>query len=182
MAHQVCVIALNSIVLKAKDGSINMFWKIHKIISTKMKQVGAACLFGMALLTACDVIGRMFKHPIFGSVELVTFLAVFVVAMALPFTHEDKGHIGVELFVRKLSRKTRAVIDIITGSASLILFVLVAWRMFIYAYKMKESGELSMNLQLPEYLVIFVVAVSCVVFCLSITKVLFDNIAKLRAK
>ncbi len=159
-----------------------MFWKIHQFISDKMKQAGAACLFAMALLTACDVIGRMFKHPIFGSVELVTFLAVFVVAMALPFTHENKGHIGVELFVLKLSRKTRAVIDIITGTASLLLFVLVAWRMFIYAFKMQESGEVSMNLEFPEYVVIFVVACSCVVFCLSIVKVLFDNIAELRAK
>ena len=159
-----------------------MFWKIHKFISDKMKMIGAACLFGMALLTACDVIGRLFKHPIFGSVELVTFLAVFVVAMALPFTHEARGHIGVELFVTRLSRKTRAIIDLVTGTASLVLFALVAWRMFEYALKMKASGEVSMNLQFPEYTVIFVVACSCVVFCLSILKVVLTNIAELRGK
>ena len=159
-----------------------MFWKIHQYISDKMKVIGAACLFGMALLTAVDVIGRMFKHPIFGSVELVTFMAVFVVAMALPYTHENKGHIGVELFVRKLSRKTRAIIDIITGTAGLCLFVLVSWRMFIYAIKLKESGEVSMNLEFPEYAIVFVVAFSCVIFCLSILRMVLDNIAELRAK
>ena len=159
-----------------------MLWKIHHFISHKMKVIGAACLFGMAILTAVDVIGRMFKHPIFGSVEIVTFLAVLVVAMALPFTHESKGHIGVELFVRKLSKRTRAVIDLVTGSASLALFVLVAWRMFVYAFKMKESGEVSMNLQFPEYIIIFVVACSCVIFCLSILNAIFSNIAELRGK
>lgn len=147
-----------------------------------MKMVGAVCLTGMALLTACDVIGRFFKYPIFGSVEIVTFLAVFVAAMSLPFTHENKGHIGVELFVQKLPRKTRAFIDIVTGIASFIFFALVAWRMFIYAYKMKESGEVSMNLQFPEYTIIFTVAFSCAILCLSIFRVVIDTIAELRGK
>ncbi len=159
-----------------------MFWKIHQFISDKMKVVGAACLFGMALLTAFDVIGRLFKHPIFGSVELVTYLAVFVVAMALPFTHENRGHIGVELFVLKLSKKSRAVIDIITGTAGLLLFGLVSWRMFDYAGKLQESGEVSMNLQFPEYAIVFIVALSCVIFCLSIFKIILENIAELRGK
>ena len=159
-----------------------MFWKIHQFISDKMKVVGAACLFGMALLTAFDVIGRLFKHPIFGSVELVTYLAVFVVAMALPFTHENSGHIGVELFVLKLSKKARAVIDIITGTAGLLLFGLVSWRMFDYAGKLQESGEVSMNLQFPEYAIVFIVALSCVIFCLSIFKIILENIAELRGK
>jgi TRAP-type C4-dicarboxylate transport system permease small subunit len=159
-----------------------MFWKIHRLISEKMKIVAAACLFGMALLTAFDVIGRLFKHPIFGSVEMVTFLAVFVVALALPFTHENSGHIGVELFVRKFSRKTRAVIDITTGTAGLILFALVSWRMFIYANNLRESGEVSMNLEFPEYVIVFVVAFSGVIFCLSIVRIIIDNLSKLRAK
>jgi TRAP-type C4-dicarboxylate transport system permease small subunit len=168
--------------LEKDGGLLPMFWKIHQYVSDKMKMIGAACLFGMALLTAFDVVGRLFKHPIFGSVELVTYLAVFVVAMALPYTHENRGHIGVELFVRKFSRKTRAVIDIITGTCSLILFALVAWRMFLYADSLRESGEVSMNLEFPEYTVVFAVAVSCIVFCLSIVRIIVENIAKLRAK
>jgi len=159
-----------------------MFWRIHHFVSEKMKMFGAICLVAMALLTAVDVIGRIFKHPIFGSVEIVTYLAVCVVAMALPFTHEAKGHIGVELFVLKLSKRTRAVIDMITGTASLALFMLLAWRMFIYAHSMKESGEVSMNLEFPEYIVIFIVACSCVVFSLSIVKAVLTHIAELRRK
>ncbi|MGD9210660.1 MAG: TRAP transporter small permease [Desulfobacteraceae bacterium] len=159
-----------------------MFWKIHQFISDKMKIIGAVCLVGMALLTACDVIGRLFKHPIFGSVEIVTYLAVFVVAMALPFTQEQKGHISVELFVHKLPKKTRAVIDLSTGIAGLILFMLVAWRMFIYASNMKASGEVSMNLQFPEYIIIFVVSGACVMFCLSIVKTLLNSLAELIGK
>ncbi len=161
---------------------MTMFWKIHALISAKMKMIGAVCLFAMALITAADVIGRFFKHPIFGSVEIVTYLAVFAVAMALPFTHENKGHISVEIFMRRFSRKTRRMIDLLTGLASLVLYGLMTWQMFLYAYSMKASGEVSMNLQFPEYIIIFCVALAGLIFCLSIVKTIFNQIAGLTWK
>ena len=51
-----------------------------------LKIIGAIALTGMMLLTVVDVIGRFFNRPIFGSVELVGFLATIVVAAALPYT------------------------------------------------------------------------------------------------
>ena len=147
-----------------------------------MKVVGAACLVGMTLLTCVDVVGRFFKHPVFGSVELVTLMGVFGVVFSLPFTHETKGHIGVELFVAKLPRKTRALIDVCTGFFSFLFFGLVTWRMFDYAWKMMESGEVSMNLELPEYLTIVVVAFCVVVFSLIIVKGLVENFGEMRRK
>lgn len=158
------------------------FWKMIQFISDKCKIIGAACLAGMALLTCVDVVGRFFKHPVFGSVELVMFMGVLAVAMSLPFTHTEKGHIGVELFVRKLSSRTRASIDFCTSVLSLILYALVTWRMFDYGLKMKESGEVSMNLQLPEYVIILVTAVCFVIFSVMIFKSVLDNLAKMRGK
>ncbi len=161
---------------------MELFWKIAQWVSEKLKLTGAICLVGMALLTCVDVVGRFFKHPIYGSVELVTFMGVLAVAMALPLTHETKGHIGVELFVRKLSKKARAAIDTITGTVSLVFFVLVTWRMFDYGVKMKISGEVSMNLQLPEYMIIFIVGICFVVFSLSILKGIIESLRIMREK
>jgi TRAP-type C4-dicarboxylate transport system permease small subunit len=79
----------------------------------------------MALLTCADVIGRLFKYPIFGSIELVSFMGVLTVAMALPITQLTKGHIGVELFVNKLPRKGRLFIELCTEIVSLVLFVVI---------------------------------------------------------
>lgn len=147
-----------------------------------MKVVGAAFLVGMTLLTCVDVVGRFFKHPVFGSVELVTLMGVFGVVFSLPFTHDTKGHIGVELFVTKLPRKTRAFIDLCTACCSFLFFGLVTWRMFDYAWKMMESGEVSMNLELPEYLTIVVVAFCFVVFSLIIFKGIVENFEEMRRK
>jgi len=153
-----------------------------QFLSNKMRPIGAACLVGMTALTCVDVVGRFFRHPVFGSVELVTFMGIFVVAFALPYTHENKGHIGVEILVRRFSRKTRAVIDMVTELVSFIFFGLVTWRMFLYAFKMEESGEVSMNLELPEYVIIFVVALCFVAFSLIIIKGFIEKITILRGK
>ena len=161
---------------------MNGFWKFIDTISDKMKIIGAACLVLMTLLTCVDVVGRFLRHPVFGSVEIMSFLGTFAVAMALPLTHKLKGHIGVEIIVTKFSRRIRAFIDLCTCILSLGLFGLVGWQMFEYSIKFKESGEVSMNLELPEYLIIFVVAVCFMVFSVIILKDIIDNFQALRKK
>jgi len=148
-------------------------------MSDKLKAVGAVFLFGMAVLTCLDVIGRLFKHPIFGSVELVSFMGVIAIACSLPFTHMEGGHIGVELVVRKFSKKIRDIIKLCTEVLSLILFSLVTWKMFEYCIKVKNSGELSMNLQLPEYGVIFLLGCGFVILIITILYSILKTILNL---
>ncbi|SDO34564.1 TRAP transporter small permease [Desulforhopalus singaporensis] len=153
--------------------------KMLEFVLGKLKMVGAVFLFGMALLTCADVIGRLFKYPIFGSVELVSFMGGIAIACSLPFTHHEQGHIGVELFIRKFSTNMKNWIGLCTETMSLVLFVLVAWRMFVYAEKMMESGELSMNLQLPEYIIIYILAGGFLIFVLTIINSMLKTILKL---
>jgi len=158
------------------------FWKIIQWVLDKMKIIGAACLVGMMLLTCADVVGRAFGYPIFGSVEIVGFMATLAVVMAMPYTHQVQGHIGVEIVVRLFSEKTQIIIDICTGIISLMLFAIVTWRMTIYANTMQESGEVSMNLELPEHLVIYVTAFCLLIFTLMILRDIINNIGKLKSK
>lgn len=152
-----------------------MFWKLLERLSDILRAIGAACLMGMTFLTCADVIGRFFRHPIFGSVELVSFMATLAVAMALPYTHKVRGHIGVELIVRNFSEKTQHLIDLVTTCLSFLLFCLVTWRMLLYGRTMQESGEVSMNLELPEHAIIYVVAFCFLVFVL----VILEDISRL---
>jgi len=159
-----------------------MFWKTIDWIVEKLKIVGAACLVGMTFLTCADVVGRLFLHPIFGSVEIVAFMATLSVAMALPYTHKIKGHVGVEILVRLLSDRTQSIIDICTGILSLALFGIVTWRMTKYAHTMHKSGELSMNLELPEYVIIYLTAFCLFIFTLIILHDISNNIKMLKEK
>ncbi len=145
-----------------------------------LKIIGAVSLTGMMLLTVVDVIGRFFKHPIFGSVELVGFFATIVVAAALPYTYKAEGHVGVEILVRLLSKKTQILIDIFTRVVSLILFCLITWQMFLYAADIHETGEVSMNLEFPIYYIVYLLAFGLLAFSITIIETIFENIKQVR--
>jgi TRAP-type C4-dicarboxylate transport system permease small subunit len=156
------------------------FWKAIEWITDKLRILGAACLVGMTFLTCADVVGRFFRHPIFGSVEIVSTLATLAVAMALPYTHRVGGHIGVEILVMRLSEKKQTVIDFCTSILSLVLFAIVTWRMTVYARHMGESGEVSMNLELPTHAWIYITAFCFAVFTLIILRQVIETVRKLR--
>jgi TRAP-type C4-dicarboxylate transport system permease small subunit len=158
------------------------FFKIIEWIQKKLKIIGAVCIVGMTFLTVVDVIGRFFRHPILGSVEIVGFMATLTVVSALPYTHKIKGHVGVEILVRLLSKRARAIIDICTGILSLCLFGIVTWRMTLYANTMRKSGEVSISLELPEYVIIYATAFCLLIFTLVIVQDIIHKIKVLKDK
>lgn len=157
-----------------------MILKALDKFSGLLKAIGAVALTGMMLLTVIDVIGRFFKHPIFGSVEIVGFFAVIVIATALPYTYKAEGHVGVEILVRLLSKKTQLIIDLLTRTLTLALFSLVTWQMFLYANDIYETGEVSMNLEFPIYYIIYLLAFGLLIFSVTIIETIYYDIKSLR--
>lgn len=159
---------------------MSMIFKALDKFSNLLKFIGAAALTGMMLLTVVDVVGRFFKYPIFGSVELVGFMATVVIATALPYTYKMDGHVGVEILVRLLSKKTQLLMDLFTRFISLILFCLVTWQMFLYAKDIHEVGEVSMNLEFPIHYIVYLLAFGLLVFSVTIVETLFKTIKQLK--
>ncbi len=159
---------------------MNFFWNVVQRISDGLRILGLWCLTGMMFLTCVDVVGRKFNHPIFGSVELVGFMATLAVAFALPYTHQVRAHIGVEILVQLLSEKSQTILGLCTSILSLLLFAVVTWQMTAYAITMQKSGTVSMSLELPEHLIIYFVAFCFLVFSLLILRDIMDDVQKLR--
>ena len=120
------------------------------------------CLLGMALITCTDVILRStINQPIFGSEEIVSIFAIMTIGFALPFAHRKNAHVGVEFFYRLLTTKNRRRIKLCTDIASFFIFLVLGWQMFAYGHDTQSTGALSMNLELPMYWFVYVLA-----FCL----------------
>jgi len=152
------------------------------LVSNLLRSAGAFALTLMMLITVADVAGRFFKHPIFGSVELVGFLAVVVAAGALPHTYKVGGHVGVEIITRLLPRRTRLLLDLFTRTLTLILFSVVAWQMFVYAKDMQQAGEVSMNLEFPLHYIVLVLAISLAFFSGIILQQIVDTVNQLKKR
>lgn len=157
-----------------------MFGKIFDKISDKLMFLGSLLLLAMVALTGLDVFGRMLGYPVFGAYELMSFMAALVAAAALPDTHAQRRHIGVEIITEKLSQRTKLYLNLIIDIVSLVIFCIVTWRMFILAVNVRASGELSMNLNAPEYLIMAAVGVGFLLFAFAIVKTFFSTISKLR--
>lgn len=158
---------------------MNIILKGLNAIRTLLKVLGATALVGMMAITCVDVVGRYLKHPIFGSVEITGFLATLTAIMALAYTHEMSGHIGVEILVRHFSRTTQDVIELFTNLIGLVLCGMITWRMFLYAQTMGQSGEVSMNLQFPEHLIIYTCSFCFLVLVLTMIEEIITLIRRL---
>jgi TRAP-type C4-dicarboxylate transport system permease small subunit len=143
-----------------------------------LRRIGGTALAGMMVVTCADVVTRYFGQPIFGAVEIVSLLAVVVLAAAMPPTHVEKGHVGVDLIVRKLPPASQHWVDAATGLVSAVLFAIVSWQMFLYAGTLAASGEVSMSLELPTHLFVYAVAVAFAVLALVIFTDFLGNLRK----
>ncbi len=131
-----------------------------------LRIIGGFCLAGMMTVTCVDVVLRAFGRPIFGSVDIVQFLALIVLATAMPYTQEQRGHVGVNLLVQKLQPRTQAIVDFVTHLVALIMFAVVAREMWLYAGTLKKVGEVSMTIEIDKHPFIYFVSACFGVLCL----------------
>ena len=154
---------------------------VSKLIGL-LKRIGGGALVGMMVVTCVDVIFRGFNRPIFGAVEVVSFMATIVLACAMPLTEFENGHVGVDLFIRRLSARAQAWWDAGTKLLSGAMFGLVCWQMWLYGNTVKATGEVSMSLQFPDYILIYMVSVAFGVLGLVILTESLINLRKAGAR
>ncbi len=152
---------------------------VDKLV-TWLKVFGAGCLAAMMLLTCIDVVGRVFRHPILGTEEIVGLLAALAMGAAMPYAHAVHAHVGVDMFVKDLSPKKQAIIDTITNILAFALFFIMGWQTYLYALDLKKSGQVTMTLQLPSYYIVFFLSFCFFAFCAVILAEIFQHIQEVK--
>ena len=144
-----------------KFGSLNVL----------LAYAGAYVLFGMMLLTTCDVIGRyIFNLPITGDYEITEAMMVTLVFFFIGYAQASKAHVAVDLVVRLLPRKIAMVINIITQVLSLLMMLLVAWMSIVRWLELMEIHEHTPILGIPVSPFLLVLALGCLVLCIELGK------------
>jgi TRAP-type C4-dicarboxylate transport system permease small subunit len=144
--------------------------------------IAALAVIAMMLLTCADVVLRLFRRPIPGTYEMVSFLGVVTVSFALAYTSVMRGHVAVNLVVRILPKKVQAIIDSIISILGILLFGLISWQSIVYGMSHQKAGEVSMTLKLPIYPVIYGVALGAAAVCLVLLTDLINAVVKLKEK
>ena len=140
--------------------------KIARQLANLMNYLAAICVMAMMMLTCADVVLRLFKHPILGTYELVGLFGALTIALAIPATTLNKGHVAVDFVVDKLPPSGRKICTIITTLLSIFLFALIAWQSFLYANILRSTGEVTLSLQMPFYPIVYAISAAALLVCI----------------
>lgn len=140
--------------------------KMVRYLSSFMSVLAGFILIAMILVTLADIVMRFCGRPIIGAYEIVAFLGVAVIALALPRASFLKTHVYVDFLTEKLSVKSKKVLRIVTRLIIFCMFLVASWYFILMGKSYMETKTVTMSLKVPFYPVIFALAASCFMQCL----------------
>lgn len=129
---------------------------------------GGVSLLALTFLATMNVALRIFRVPVGGTYEVVSFLGAIVTAGALGHTQKRKDHIVVDILSEKFPAKVKRVLDRVNYAMILVFFSIVSWQTFVYGKRLLLTGELSETLKFAYYPFVFLVGIGFAVLALTI--------------
>jgi len=140
----------------------SIFIKLNKILAG----ISGLALTVMMCLTVADVIMRAFGRPILGTYEMVALLLAIVIGFSIPRVSLDRGHVYMEIFLDRLSKGNKAMLNTVTRIMCAILFIIIGYNLFLIGGEYHLSGEVSSTLKIPFFPIAYCVGVCCFIECL----------------
>jgi TRAP-type C4-dicarboxylate transport system permease small subunit len=120
--------------------------------SRQLALAGGYLVLGLAMMTVISIIGRtFFAKPVSGDYELVQIGLAISVFFFLPECHLRKGHVVVDFFTSRASKKTLSLLSAISEILFFVTSVLFVWRLAVGTYEAVEYAEKTMILELPYW-------------------------------
>jgi TRAP-type C4-dicarboxylate transport system permease small subunit len=137
-------------------------------LSQKLNILAGVFLCAMVILTVCDVTLRYFRMPLLGTYELVSFAAVTMIGLSLPFTQWKKGHIKVDFLIVNLPSSIKNAIIISTRILSIGFFLSSGTWLFVMGKNLHASHEVSPTLRLPFYPLAVGLGICFFIYCMTL--------------
>ncbi len=148
---------------------------IHKL-TYWVCAVGMFMAIPLMLLTTADVISRgFFNKPIPGVLETSEYMLSVIILLGAAYTQQVKGHVWVDFFTVKFSRRTQDVFRVMTDLASLFIISLVVYMGYVEAMEEKAVSDM---LRIPQWPFKMLVAVGCFLLWLELLVDLVDSVKK----
>lgn len=138
-----------------------MIGKVAERIAQYLLYAGMFSMLLMLVVNFVDVFGaKLFNKPLPGATEYTSLLQVVAISTAIAYTLLQGRHIRIDFLVNKLRKEVRKVVVTLMIVLEMVLFVVIVWRGYLYAYSLMRSGELGATSELPFYPFAFALAFS----------------------
>lgn len=123
--------------------------------------VAAVLLLALVAITCVDVVGRyLFAHPLTGSVEIVTTCMAGIIIFTLPLIFLRGDHITVVLIPWPANKIRAAAAAIAVSLFGCAVAVLIGLRVWAYAGRAYQDGDVTEFLRIPQWPVVGLIAAS----------------------
>jgi len=157
---------------------LSRFDRIIRRLSSIFEYFALINLLMMVAVTCLDVFGaKVFLKPILGAIDLVMLNQLLAVSFAGTATLLLGRHVQVEFVTMLLPKRVRVALESVVWLVVLFFFVIVVWRMFVYAAE--TGGEVSATARIPLSPFAYAAAVSFIPVCLAILADLLKSIRKI---
>lgn len=118
---------------------LKSFYKFNAAIATWTHWLAMAMVCAMFIIVTYDVVLRyFFNNPTIWVMELSGYAMALSVTLAAAFTLKEGGHVIVDVVVMRLSKKTRAIMDIVGLLLSEIYVVIFSYQAIMMALKARQ--------------------------------------------
>lgn len=138
--------------------------------------VAALALVGIVLLTCIDVIGRyLLNRPLTGAFELSELAMGALVFASLPLVTLRRQQVTVDLLDWLVPAGWRVVQDAVASVVAALCTLVVAWRLWVKAQDMVQTGETSAELHIPVYPLVYYMALLSLVTAAAIVAMMWSD-------
>lgn len=114
--------------------------KIYNVLDKICEPIACLCLALVIILTFCNAVMRYtLDAPIGWTEEISALLYTFMVFFGLSGTHKRNSSVGVDIVVSLLPPKGRRVMDTISVTLTLLLWIVLVYLGCQLAYSTKSS-------------------------------------------
>jgi TRAP-type C4-dicarboxylate transport system permease small subunit len=147
----------------AQTATPNIMEKVLDRIAGSFNLVAVAALLLMFAVMVADILSaKILNRPITATVDVASVLALSAAAFSVSRTILAKRHIEVEFFVVMFPPGVRKVFNTLASLLTLVFFILIVWRSFMYGLSLQQTGESSLTTHIPMSPFAYGIAIACV--------------------
>jgi TRAP-type C4-dicarboxylate transport system permease small subunit len=153
------------------------FFACMQKITAMLNGVAAWVIFLMMLLTGMNVLLRkLVGISITGTAEVSEFMMIVLVFFALAQAEVMNRNVAVSLLMDRLKPGTQRHLATFAYLVNTLLYALLTAAAIYYASSLKDSGEVSMDLQISKYPFAYIIAAGAAVLSFVFLKKLLVSI------
>jgi C4-dicarboxylate transporter DctQ subunit len=138
-----------------------MFNSIDKIINFINRYIAAFGIGAGVALAFYNVIARyVFNHSLTWASELTTYLFIWSTFFGAAYCFKKDAHISINILIEKVSSKIAKFLILLSLFISFIYIGAIAYYGYEYLLFVNELEEISIDLEVPMWIVYLVIPVS----------------------